>query len=243
MDELWLRGGFPESLLARSDRVSLLWRRNYLTQYLERDMPLAGVRLSSGTMRRLWTMLASAQGNQFNASGFAANLGLSPHTISAQVDTLCDLMLLRRLAPWRANIGKRLVKSPKIYWRDAGMAHALLGIGTQRELLSHVAMGTSWEAFVIAQVAGAAKPDVHPWYFRTAAGAEIDLLLEMAPDRLWAIEIKHNTAPAVSKGFHLACADLKVERRMVVHAGDRVWAGSNGVEYLPVRDLMKELRG
>ena len=242
IDELWLRGGFPESLLAPSDRVSLTWRRNFITQYLERDLPLAGVRIPSETMRRLWTMLATAQGTNFNASVFAASLGLSPHTISAQVDILCDLMLLRRLSPWHANVGKRLVKSPRIYWKDTGLSHALLGIPAHRELLGHIAMGASWETFVISQLIAAAGSEVHPWFYRTAAGAEIDLLLELAPDRLWAIEIKHSTAPAVSKGFHLACDDLKPARRLVIHAGDRTWTGSNGVEYLPLREMMLELR-
>ncbi len=242
LDEIWLRGGFPESLLASTDKLSLTWRRNFITQYLERDLPLAGVRIPSETTRRLWTMLASAQGSQFNASSFAVNLGLSPHTISTHVDILSDLMLLRRLAPWYANIGKRLVKAPKIYWRDVGLSHSLLGIGTSRDLLSHVAMGLSWESFVIAQAIAAAGPDIHPWYFRTAAGAEIDLLLEIAPDRLWAIEIKHSTAPVVSKGFHIAADDLKAARRIVVHSGARAWKNADGIEYLPMRGLMNELR-
>ena len=242
MDQLWLRGGFPESLLARSNEASLTWRRNFITQYLERDIPLLGIRTPTGTMRRLWTMLATAQGCQFNASNYATNLGVSPNTISSHVDMLCDLMLMRRLQPWFVNTGKRLVKSPKLYWRDCGIQHALLGISGQRDLLSHITLGASWEAFAIEQLISAGGAEVHPWYYRTSAGAEIDLLLEVAPGRLWAVEVKHSSKPVPSKGFHLASADVGAERRIVIYTGSHRYADSNGVEYMPLAEGMAEVR-
>jgi uncharacterized protein len=242
LDQLWLRGGFPGSLLARSGEASLTWRRNFITQYLERDIPLLGIRTPTETMRRLWTMLATAQGCQFNASHYATNLGVSPNTISSHVDMLCDLMLVRRLQPWFVNTGKRLVKSPKLYWRDSGIHHALLGIPTQRDLLSHITLGASWEAFVTEQLICASGPEVHPWYYRTAAGAEIDLLLEVAPGRLWAVEVKHSSKPVPSKGFHLASADVGAERRIVIYTGSHRYADSSGVEYMPLPEAITEVR-
>ena len=242
MDQLWLRGGFPGSLLARSNEASLIWRRNFITNYLERDISLLGIRTPTGTMRRLWTMLATAQGCQFNASNYATNLGVSPNTISSHVDMLCDLMLMRRLQPWFVNTGKRLVKSPKLYWRDCGIQHALLGISGQRDLLSHITLGASWEAFAIEQLISAGGADVHPWYYRTSAGAEIDLLLEVAPGRLWAVEVKHSSKPVPSKGFHLASADVGAERRIVIYTGSHRYADSNGVEYMPLAEGMAEVR-
>ena len=242
LDQLWLRGGFPGSLLAGSGPSSLTWRRNFITQYLERDIPLLGIRTPTETMRRMWTMLATAQGCQFNASQYAASLGLSPNTISSHVDILCDLMLMRRLLPWFANTGKRLVKSPKLYWRDCGLLHALLGIPTQRDLLSHITLGASWETFVIEQLICAAGAHVNPWYYRTTAGAEIDLLLEFAPGRLWAIEVKHSSKPVPSKGFHFASADVGAQRRIVVYTGRHRYSDSNGVEYLPLVEALSDLR-
>ena len=239
---LWLRGGFPESLLAGSDRSSMLWRDHFLTQYLERDLPSLGVRTPAQTLRRLWMMLATAQGGPFNASIMAASLGLSPHTITAHVDTLCDLMLLRRLQPWYVNVGKRLTKAPKIYWRDSGIVHSLLHLPTIRDVLGHVAMGASWEGFVIQQCISAAGQGVKPWYYRTSAGAEIDLMLELTPDRRWAIEVKHSSAATPSRGFHIACDDVEAERRIVLHSGDLSWKSSVGIEFLPVRAMMAELR-
>ena len=155
---------------------------------------------------------------------------------------LCDLMMMRRLQPWFANTGKRLVKSPKLFWRDCGIHHALLGIPTQRDLLSHITLGASWEAFVIEQLISAAGADVHPWYYRTSAGAEIDLLLEIAPGRLWAVEVKHSSKPVPSKGFHIASADVSAERRIVIYTGSHRYSDSNGVEYLPLPDAIAEVR-
>lgn len=241
LDELWLRGGFPESLLARSGNASLSWRRSFITQYLERDIPLLGVRTPAETLRRLWTMIASTQGGIFNASAFASNLGISSQTVSAHVDMLSDLLLLRQLRPWSVNIGKRLVKAPKVYWRDSGVLHALLSIANQRDLLGHIVMGTSWEGFVIEQLIAAAGREAKPWYYRTSAGAEVDLLLEVQPDVLWAIEVKHGSAPNPSKGFHIACDDVGAARRIVIHTGERDYVGSNGVEYLPLRTAMGKL--
>ena len=242
VDRIWLRGGFPESLLAPSERASGAWRRSFVTQQIEREIPLLGIRTPSSTIRRLATMLATAQARPFNASELAANLGLNPHTITAHADIFCGMMLGRRLNPWFVNVHKRLMKAPRFYWRDSGILHSMLGIGTLRELLSHIALGASWEGFVIEQLIASAGGAAEPWYYRTSAGAEIDLLLETAAGRMWAIEIKRSAAPVPSKGFHIACRDTEAERRMVVYSGSRMYQDSSGVEYWPVRDAAREIR-
>ena len=242
VERLWTRGGFPPSLLAPSEKASGVWRRSFITQQLERDIPLLGVRTPAETLRRLAIMLATAQACPFNASALAANLGLNPHTVTAHTDIFCGLMLARRLSPWFVNVHKRLMKAPRFYWRDSGILHSLLGIATYRDLLDHIVLGASWEGFVIEQLIASAGSDTQPWYYRTSAGAEIDLLLETAPSRLWAIEIKHNTAPVPSKGFHIACNDTQAERKIIVHSGEHVYRDSNGVDFLPLREAMKQVR-
>lgn len=240
--QLWVRGGYPESYLAPTDALSLTWRRSYITQYLERDLPLLGIRTPAETLRRLWTMVATAHGTQLHPANLGTALGLDAKTVASHLDTLSDLMLLRRLLPWSANLGKRLVKTPKVYWRDSGVVHALLGIATYRELLSHIGLGFSWEGFVIEQLINVAGPGVRPWFFRTSAGAEIDLLLELEGGALWAIEVKHSSTPVPSKGFYNASKDVAAARRIVIHTGDRVYAGSDGTEYFPLMAAMREVR-
>jgi len=241
IDDLWLKGGFPDSALAKDSQASLRWRRNFITTYIERDLLLAGLRTPSETHRRLWTMLAHLQATQVNASQVAASLGLSAKTVSHHIDLLSDLLLMRRLQPWFANVGKRLVKSPKIYWRDSGVLHALLGIATREQLLSNPIVGQSWEGFVVEQLVAAMGERGQPWFYRTTVGAEIDLLIERPDGALWAIEIKRTSAPVVKKGFHIACDDVKAERRLLVHSGDKPFPMPHGVEALPLLYAMKAL--
>lgn len=239
---LWLRGGFPESFLAASDRASLTWREDFIRTYLERDIPSFGLRIPSETLRRFWTMLAHDQGGLLNAAKLAAGLGVSGQSVARYLDLLVDLMLVRRLPPWHANVGKRLVKSPKVYIRDAGLTHALLGLETREALLGHPVVGGSWEGFCIENLIAAAPRGTEASFYRSSAGAEIDLILKLPDHQLWAIEVKRTTAPKVTRGFHIAADDLAVVERLLVYAEDREVPGQGGVRAMPLANAMDRLR-
>ncbi len=242
LDALWLRGGFPESLLAASDAASLRWRTDFIRTYLERDIPQLGPRIPAETLRRLWTMLAHQQGGLLNAAALARALAVDGKTIAAYLDLLVDLLLVRRLTPWYANVRKRLVKSPKVYVRDSGLVHALLGIDDQEALLSHPVSGGSWEGLAIESLIAAAPGDTDAHFFRTAAGAEIDLLLKLPGQRKpWAIEIKRGLAPTLERGFQLACETVRPGRRLMVYGGTERFPLAEGAEALPLVDLCEEL--
>ena len=242
LDRLWLRGGFPDSFLASSGAASLEWRQGFVRTYLERDIPQFGPRVPAETLRRFWTMLAHVQGGVLNAARLASSLGLSGQTVMRYLDLLADLLLVRRLEPWSANVGKRLVRSPKIYIRDSGIAHALLGIGDLESLLAHPVAGPSWEGFAIENLIAAAPTGTRSGFYRTAAGAEIDLVLAPAPARPWAIEVKRSLAPKPERGFHQACADLGAQRRFIVYPGEERFAAGAGVEAIGLAGMMLELR-
>ena len=217
-DELWIRGGFPDSFLADGDDASSVWRDNFVRTYLERDIPQLGPRVPAETLRRFWTMLAHTQGDLLNAARLARSLAVDGKTVARYLDLLVDLLLVRRLPPFHVNLGKRLVKSPKVYVRDSGIVHALLGLDDRDAVLGHPVAGGSWEGFVVENLLGAAPERVRPWFHRTAAGAEIDLLLEMPGGDLWAVEIKRGRAPRLDKGFHHARQDLEPKRSFVVYS-------------------------
>ncbi len=217
--QLRLRGGFPGSYLVEDDSTSLRWRTDFIRTYLERDVPQFGPRIPAGVLERLWTMLAHGQGTLLNASRLAAALQISASTAQRYIDLLADLLLVRRLPPFQRNVGKRLVKSPKVYVRDSGLVHALLGIKTYNDLAGHPVAGASWEGFVIENLIQAVPERTVASFYRTAAGAEIDLLLEIPGQGLWAIEVKRSLAGRPEKGFYIACQDLKPDRRFVVNAG------------------------
>ncbi|HWR21505.1 MAG TPA: ATP-binding protein [Verrucomicrobiae bacterium] len=240
---LWLRGGFPESLLAQSDEQSLRWRRDFIRTYLERDIPQVGPRIAAETLRRFWTMLAHRHGAPLNVAELARSLGVDTKTAGRYVDLLVDLLLARRLAPWRANVGKRLIKAPRLYLRDSGLTHALLGIADLEALLAHPVAGASWEGFVIENVIASAPEGIEAYYYGTSGGAEIDLLLHLPGGRMWAIEIKRSLAPRPERGFHAACADLNPVRRFVVYPGVERFPLGQGVEALSLTDLTAELHG
>lgn len=238
---LWLRGGFPDSFLARSDDESLLLRKDFIRTYLERDVPQFGPRIPAETLERLWTMLAHGQGSLLNASRIAAGLSVSVPTILRYIDLLADLLLVRRLLPFRANTGKRLVKSPKVYVRDSGILHALLGIEDHNALAGHPVVGTSWEGFVIENLLAVAPARTLASFYRTSAGAEIDLVLDLPTGGRWAIEIKRGLTARLEKGFHLACEDLNPARRFVVYSGEARFPASADVEAIGVLAMVKTL--
>ncbi|MCA3131123.1 MAG: ATP-binding protein [Rhodocyclaceae bacterium] len=235
--DLWVRGGFPDSLLARDGPRSLQWRRNFIRTYLERDIPQFGPRVPAETLRRFWTMLAHGQGTLLNVAEIARSLAVDGKTVARYLDLLVDLLLVRRLAPYHVNVGKRLVKAPKVYVRDSGLAHALLGIGDHEALLGHPVAAASWEGFVIENLIAAAGPDTVPGFYRTSAGAEIDLVLERPGGERWVVEIKRSSAPTLSRGFHSAREDLKPGRSFVVYAGTERYPVAQGVEAIGPREL------
>ncbi len=231
-DQLWLRGGFPESLLAPSTAQSLRWRKDFIRSYLERDIPQFGPRIAAETLRRFWSMLAHHQGGLLNTAQFARNLGVDAKTAAAYLDLLVDLLLVRRLPPWHANLGKRLVKSPKVYVRDSGLVHALLGIPDKEALLSHPVVGQSWECFVIENLLACAPEGVQGHFYRSSSGAEIDLLLAWPNGDLWAVEIKRSLAPKLERGFHAACADLNPVRKLVIYPGAETYRLAPDIEVM-----------
>jgi predicted AAA+ superfamily ATPase len=240
-DALWCRGGFPDSLLAQDDRGSYEWRLDFIRSYLERDVPMFAPRMPSQTLGRLWTMLAHLQGGLLNASQLAASLGVASPTVGRYIDLLADLQLVRRLQPWSANVGKRLVKTPKVYVRDSGIAHALLGLGDLDAVLGHPVVGGSYEGFVLETLIGALPPNVSPHFYRTSDGSEIDLLLVQGERPIMAIEVKRSTAPAISRGFGLACDDLNVEQRWAVYPGTERFAVRRGAQAVGLVELAQRL--
>lgn len=242
-DQLWLRGGFPDSFLARSDQSSLRWRMNFISTYLERDVPQLGPRIPAITLRRMWTMLAHNQGGQINTAQLGANLDITAPTAKRYLELLEDLLLIRTLRPWSGNIGKRLVKSPKVYIRDSGLVHALLNLETYDDILSHPIIGASWEGFVIENLLSCLPIGVTPWFYRTAAGAEIDLVIELNPGNLYAIEIKRSMAPVLSKGFYLACEDIGAVKRYIVYPGKESFPVAKDVMVSSLTDMMKLISG
>lgn len=242
LDRLWLRGGFPEGFLAPDDARSLRWREDFIRTYLERDIPQFGPRIAADRLRRLWTMLAHLQGGLLNVAQLARNLGVDVKTAGGYLDLLVDLLLVRRLPPWHANLGKRLVRSPKVYLRDSGLVHALLAIRDREGLLSHPVVGASWEGFVIENLLNvAAARGIEGFFYRTSGGAEIDLLLAHPDGRLWAIEVKRSLAPRPERGFHSACADLSPERRFIVYPGAETYPLAAGIEAIPLPALARQL--
>lgn len=240
LDTLWLRGGFPNSFLASNDEDSFMFRENFIRTYLERDIPMLSPRIAAETLRRLWTMLAHNQGSLLNASRLASSLSVSAPTVSHYIDLLCDLLLVRRLPPYLTNVKKRLVKSPKVYIRDSGITHALLNIQNFDELLGHPVSGYSWEGFVIENLLAVATRWVQPSFYRTAADAEIDLVLDFGGKRgVWAIEIKQSLTPKLQRGFYNAIEDIQPQKAFVVYPGQEQYPISTDVEAISLNDLMR----
>lgn len=238
LTELWVRGGFPDSFLANGEDDSYAYRQNLIDTYLERDVPQFGGRMPAETLGRLWTMLAHNQGAQLNASRLAANLSVSAPTVSTYIDLLVDLLLVRRLTPQISNTGKRLAKSPKVYIRDSGLVHALLGIRDHAALSGHPVVGASWKGFVVENLLAACPAGTQSGFYRTAAAAEADVVLALpGGTERWAIAIRLGNAPKVTRGFHHARSDLNATRSFVVYSGEDRYPIAEGVEVIGLRQM------
>lgn len=242
LQRLWMRGGFPNSYAASSDQTSHEWRQNFIRTYLERDIPQLGPRIPAIILMRFWTMLAHTQGELLNASKLASSLGVESVTVSRYLDLMVDLLLVRRLESWHGNVKKRLVKSPKTYVRDSGIVHTLLQIPDYEALLGYPILGKSWEGFVIENIISALPSAIRSYFYRTSAGAEIDLLLEFGLNEYWAVEIKASRTPTLTKGFHIACEDLKVKRKFVVYSGEDTFQTSNKTTVLSLVGFINMIR-
>ena len=243
IDQLWLRGGFPDSLLATDDAASLRWRKAFIRSYLERDVPMFAPRMPSATIGRLWTMLAHGQGTMLNTARLGQGLAVTAPMAGRYIDLLVDLLLVRRLPPWSGNLGKRLVRSPKLYVRDSGLVHALLDIETSDQLLGHPVVGASWEGMAIEALIEAAGPHAQYSFYRTAAGSEIDLVIERGGDVAFAIEIKRSNAPKVEQGFFIGANDIGAARKLVITPGGERYPIRDGAEVMPLLQGIKEVIG
>lgn len=241
LDRLWVRGGFPDSFLADSDAFSMRWRQDFIRTYLERDIPQLGPRIPAETLRRLWTMFAHHQGGLLNAAQLARSLGVSGKTIAHYLDLMVDLLLVRRLPPRLANVGKRLVRSPKVYVRDSGLVHGLLGLADKEAVLSHPVAGSSWEGMAIENLAAVAGRAAEASFYRTSGGAEVDLVLTWLDGREWAVEIKRSLAPKLERGFHSAIGDLEPERSFVVYPGNERYRLGPSTETIGLTELCDEV--
>ncbi len=238
-DSLWLRGGFPDSVLSANDSSSLRWRQNFINTYLERDIPQLGPRIPAETLRRFWSMLAHNQGELLNAAKLAAALGVDGKTIARYLDLLVDLLLVRRLKPWHTNSGKRLVKSPKTYIRDSGIAHALLGIVDKETLLGHPVCGRSWEGFVIENCLSVVPPHSEASFYRSSSGAECDLILKFPDQTQWAIGVKRSLAPSLKKGFYFAKEDIQPVASYVVYPGNEAYSIAEDIKVIGLTAMVQ----
>lgn len=241
MHKLWVRGGFPESFLADDDNLAMDWLEDLIRTYLERELPQLGFRVPAIRMRRLWTMLAHLQGEQVNYSKLGTNLEIDSKTVHNYIDILSDLLLVRRLMPWHANVKKRLVKSPRYYIRDNGILHRLLGIDQYDALLSNPILGKSWESFVVENIHSVLPHRAETYFYRTAAGAEIDLVVRMPSSEIWAVEIKYGTAPKLGRHFSAICDDIGAARKYIIYGGDDEFPISSDVIVCSLPRFMKKL--
>ena len=238
---LWLRGGFPDSYLSADDDIAMDWLENLIRTYLERDIPQMGFRVPAARLRRLWTMLAHLHGETINYSKLASNLEVDAKTVSNYIDILTDLLLIRRLEPWHANVKKRLVKSPRYYVRDSGILHRLLGINSYDALLSNPVLGKSWEGFAVENILSVLPSRVETYFYRTAAGAEVDLVIKMPSSKIWAIEIKHGVAPKLGKHYSQTCDDVGATHKYILYGGDDEFPVGNDVKIISLSGLMERL--
>jgi predicted AAA+ superfamily ATPase len=239
LGELWLRGGMPRSLLARSEPLSTSWRRDFVRTFLERDVPQLGIRIPADSLRRFWMMLAHFHGQVWNGADVARSLGVNEHTVRRYLDVMSGTYLARQLQPWFENVSKRQYKSPKVYVRDSGLLHALLGIESREDLLGHPRLGASWEGFAIEQILAAAG-DRDAYFWGTHAGAELDLLL-LRRGRRMGVEVKYADAPSMTRSLHVALEDLGLARAFVVYPGRERYRIHAKVEVVPLAEAQEQL--
>ncbi|MCG8477936.1 MAG: DUF4143 domain-containing protein [Spirochaetales bacterium] len=240
---VWVRGGFPPSLLAVDDERSVRWREDLIQTYLERDVRLIAPRLAEGALGRCWKMLAHLHGASYNGAELARSLGIDVKTAGGYVDLFVEMRLLRRLPPWKdSGAGKRLVKTPRMYIRDSGLLHTLLGIDGEETLLSHPILGASWEGFVVENLLVSTRPGTHGYFYRASGGAEIDLLVVLPDRRRWAVEISTSLDPRPTRGFRSACRDVEPERMFIVYPGRETYRTVGGVTAIPLLDLTALIR-
>jgi predicted AAA+ superfamily ATPase len=237
---LWVRGGFPRSFLARTEAASVSWREAFVRTFLERDVRALGITVSARSLRRLWVMLAHYHGQVWNASEIGRSLGEAHTTVRRHADMLTGALVVRQLQPWFANVGKREVKSPKLYVRDTGLLHTLLGIPGFDALESNPRLGASWEGFVVEQVL-AVTGDRHAYYWGTQSGAELDLLLSVGGKR-YGVEVKYADAPRLTRSMQIAMSDLRLSQLFVVYPGAERYALAKGIEALSLAQVLRELR-
>ena len=232
----WLRGGFPLAFTARSDADSFVWRRQFLQTFLERDLPQLGMGTPAAALHRFWSMVAHYHGQIWNAADPARALGVNESTVRRYLDLMTGVFMVRQLPPWFENLGKRQVKAPKVYVRDSGLLHALLGLGTQRDLEHHPKLGASWEGYAVEEVLKALRPD-EAYYWATHNGAEIDLVLFKKGRRI-GVECKRADAPTFTPSMRIALADLKLDELIVVYPGERRYRLDKRVEVVPLAEVV-----
>lgn len=233
--ELWVRGGFPNSFLAANEPLSLKWREDFIQTFLQRDIPMLGVRVPPVTLHRFWTMLAHYHGGIWNGSEIGASLGVTHHAARRYVDTMSGAFMVRQLQPWFENVGKRVVKSPKVYVRDSGLLHALLGIPDLAALQGHPKLGASWEGFVIEQILSWAG-ERNAYFWATHSRAELDLMV-LAKGKRWGFELKYQDAPTITKSMRIAMQDLKLEKLWVVYPGKTGYSMDENIECVSLAEL------
>ncbi len=241
INKLWLRGGFPDSYLAENENRSLNWRKDFISTYVQQDIPLMGPQVSATRMKRFWGMIAHYHGSQVNLTELGRNLEVSHTTIRSYLDLLTDFYMVRQLQPWHGNTKKRLVKSPKIFIRDTGLLHSFLNINNIDDLLGNPIVGASWEGFIIEQIVQHLPDDWSAYYYRTSTGNEIDLILEGTGKERWAVEVKRSASPVLSRGFHKGADDIKATKKFVVYAGYDAFPLPNETEVLGLLDFLREL--
>ncbi len=241
-EKLWLRGGFPDSYLAVSELESWKWRNDFISTYMERDLPLMGVGIAPMMLKRFWKMLAHYNGNQVNFSEIGRSLEISHTTVKKHIDILTDFYMVRQLKPWSGNVKKRLVKSPKVYIRDSGILHTLMGVSSIETLLSHPGLGASWEGYVIENILNSIDNNWSYYYYRTATQIEVDLILETPNGEIWAIEIKYSSAPKITRGFYEACNDIKANKKWVIYSGEENYPLPNEVEVIGLVSFLQILK-
>lgn len=242
LEKLWFRGGFPDSYLAESDQESWNWRQDFITTYVEKDIPLFGPQVPATRMKRFWMMLAHYHGQQANLSDIGKSLEVSHTTIKTYLDTLQDFFMVRQLQPWSGNTKKRLVKTPKIYIRDSGLLHNLLQIQNFDHLLGHPIIGASWEGFVVETILNTISSAWTPSYYRSSNQAEIDLVLEKGNQEVWAIEVKRSIAPTLSAGFHRASEDVGATKKWVVYSGKDRFPIKNETEVIGLIEFLSLIK-